>query len=102
MISSAALGLALIAAPVHALPTIDHNTGTWVDLYDDSNGVAPVSASINGIAGQAGIVRDPLGRDVNLAPGAASGYWFTSEIVPASFSAWKSLYIGYSASLADR
>jgi len=102
MISSAALGLALIAAPVHALPTIDHNTGTWVDLYDDSNGVAPVSASINGIAGQAGIVRDPLGRDVNLAPGAASGYWFTSEIVPASFSAWKSLYIGYSASLAGQ
>ncbi len=91
-------GMATFAGTASAEPVIDQNLGTWVDLYNDSNGLAPVAASINGQAGQNGVLRDPIARHVYLVAGGSDGYWFTSEIAPASFDAWKSLYIDYNAS----
>ena len=93
---------ASLSAPAHAEPTVDNNLGTWVDLYDDSNGIAPAATSVGGNPGQSGIFRDPFAKAVGLDTGQSSGNWFSSEIAPASFSGWKALYLDYLAGWRER
>jgi len=93
-----AAALCIVPTAAHAEPTTDQNNGTWVDAYNDSSGIAPPLLSIGGNPGQVGIVRDPIARNVTLPTNGTAGSWFTSEIVPASFAGWGSVYLDYSAS----
>ncbi len=90
------------AAPAHANAVTDQNAGTWVDLYNDQNDVAPGNAVIGTQPGQANILHDPFAQLITLDDTTGPGSWFTSEIAPASFDAWKSLYIDYTSSAANQ
>ncbi len=98
---------ALTSTSVVAAPVTDPNLGTWVDPYDDSAGIAPVAATFGttAIVGQNAIVRDPQGRFVTMAPvnpALPGHWWFTSEVAPASFSSWGSLYLDLTSSAANQ
>ena len=89
------------ATTANANAVTDQNAGTWVDLYNDESDIAPGAASIGGTAGRINVRHDPFAQLVTL-DGAGNGSWFTSEIAPASFDAWKSLYIDYTSSAANQ
>lgn len=88
-----ALVLALLLPPAAlAAPASDDNVGAWVDDYVDSSGVDTTGSSnwTHSQAAQAVLQANPSSPAVIR----------TTLISPASASAWKSLYLKYSASAA--
>ncbi|MFT7579380.1 MAG: putative repeat protein (TIGR01451 family), partial [Myxococcota bacterium] len=94
-----ATAVLLSAASAVAAPVVDNDAGEWLDDYVDNLGVD--LASMDPATQALNVTFDPFGRLMTMAepptdPSAPSQY-ATTPISPASFDAWGSAYINYSA-----
>ncbi|MFT7578686.1 MAG: putative repeat protein (TIGR01451 family) [Myxococcota bacterium] len=82
-----------------AAPTIDNDAGEWFDDYVDNLGVDLASTDADTQASN--ITYDPFGRLITVADPrpdpALPNQFATTPISPASFDAWGSVYLNYSA-----
>ncbi|MCC6623336.1 MAG: DUF11 domain-containing protein [Deltaproteobacteria bacterium] len=83
----------MLSVTARAVPSSNDNLGSWVDDYQDSIGIDFDSSER--------VVHDAIGQLVRLAAGELSGHVTTGTIQPASFTAWKAVYLKFSASAAE-
>jgi len=85
----------LASSAARAETVVDENQGYWLDGYGDSSGL------YSGTLGLATNTRhDPAGGLVTLDDPAQDGVFVSELIAPASFSAWTTVRVNYTASAA--
>ncbi|MFO0744902.1 MAG: MopE-related protein [Myxococcota bacterium] len=93
IIAASLVGALAGTGVARAVPSSNDNLGSWVDDYQDSIGIDFDHSER--------VVHDAIGQSVRLATGESEGHLTTGLIQPASFSAWKAIYLKFSATSPD-
>ncbi|TNF24770.1 MAG: DUF11 domain-containing protein, partial [Deltaproteobacteria bacterium] len=95
LVAFASVCLSTLITPLAWAETaVDENQGFWLDGYADSSGL------YDGLGVTHNVRHDPAGGLVTLDDPAADGAFVTELIAPASFSAWSTVRVAYTASTA--
>ncbi len=101
VLCGAVLSVAAIHAPAFSAPDIDQNNGYSHDGFSDESGIEPTIVFVNGEPGQVNVDHDPFGRLMTLASPSSPGYFYTTKVIPSSFSAWGKVYINFTAATTN-